>query len=88
MNNQEIIDNAPQGATHIDSDFTYIKTEPNGRFRIYFTFQNGEWVEDDEFNILLTRSLADIKRIVELEKSGNEMAIIIADLRAHLKEQE
>jgi|TARA_B110000908_G_C10003823_1_gene335333 hypothetical protein len=25
------------------------------------------------------------KRIAELEKSGNEMAIIIADLRAHLK---
>ena len=25
------------------------------------------------------------KRIAELEKLGNEMAIIIADLRAHLK---
>jgi|TARA_B110000902_G_C13892186_1_gene431038 hypothetical protein len=26
-----------------------------------------------------------VERIAELEKSGNEMAIIIADLRAHLK---
>ena len=26
-----------------------------------------------------------MERIAELEKSGNEMAIIIADLRAHLK---
>ena len=68
MNNQEILDNAPEGATHVDADLTYIRTEPCGRFLAYFTFQDGEWVEDDEFNILLTRSLADIKRIAELEK--------------------
>ena len=41
MNNQQILDNAPEGATHVDSDFTYVKTEPSGRFRIYFTFQKG-----------------------------------------------
>jgi hypothetical protein len=33
------------------------------------------WYENDRLK----------KRIAELEKLGNEMAIIIADLRAHLK---
>ena len=85
MNNQQILDNAPEGATHVDSDFTYVKTEPSGRFRIYFTFQKGEWVEDDEFNILLTRLLSDIRRTAELEKEvrGLHVALSLPTLKEH-----
>ena len=87
MTEQEIIDNAPEGATHVDADLTYIRTEPCGRFLAYFTFQDGKWVEDDEFNILLTRSLADIARIAELEKELEFFYEAAMDSLAPPKEQ-
>ena len=37
------------------------------------------------YNTLIDALHRRDKRIAELEKLGNEMAIIIADLRAHLK---
>ena len=62
MNNLKILDNAPEGATHIDSDGDYwLMTEETESM----TFLLGEWdyCEPQEF----LRSLADIARIVELE---------------------
>ena len=42
-------------------------------------------ISDDEIAALQGVINKRDERIAELEKSGNEMAIIIADLRAHLK---
>ena len=80
MNNQEILDNAPEGATHVDNVGDYFKVETvyqyedesdcgyEARFRLNGL---GDWIvyRDD---LLLTRSLADIKRIAELEKGRDE----------------
>lgn len=79
MNNQEILDNAPEGATHIDDEGDYCKT-----MGIRWVYHNRhKWYQFDGATGM--RLLTDIRRIAELEKSGNEMAIIISDLRAHLK---
>ena len=73
MNNQEIIDNAPEGATHIeDNSNLYIKVLPRVTstiFNDWFIFEIDQWIIIDTYNVLLMRSLADIKRIVELEKA-------------------
>ena len=75
MTNQEILDNAPEGATHINTDGDYHKIETvyqyederdcgyEDRFRLS---SSGDWVVGHD-GLLLTRSLADIKRIAELE---------------------
>jgi hypothetical protein len=69
MNNQEIIDNAPEGATHIDGT-DYLNADNNS----YWNRKKSKWcslcdlsLQDD------MRSLADIKRIVELEKALNKL---------------
>ena len=70
MKNQDILDNAPEGATHIEEETNlYIKVLPSklSLFKDWFIFECGEWVLNDSYNILLMRSLADIQRIVELE---------------------
>jgi hypothetical protein len=65
MNNQQILDNAPDGATHFD------KIE--GEIR-YFTSNGYGFLCSEYFapvlpeDIIRVRSLADIKRIAELEK--------------------
>ena len=65
MNNQEILDNAPEGATHVDRVNHYWKFI--GEFGDFLMCdQEGGWVGG--FSPIITRSLADIKRIVELEK--------------------
>jgi hypothetical protein len=75
MNNQEIIDNAPEGATHIeDNSNLYIKVLPRVTstiFNDWFIFEIDQWIIIDTYNVLLMRSLADIKRIVELEKESD-----------------
>jgi hypothetical protein len=69
MNNQEIIDNAPEGATHIDGT-DYLNANNNS----YWNVTKCKWCSlcelflEDEM-----RSLADIKRIVELEKALNKL---------------
>ena len=75
MNNQQLLDNAPEGATHVDTEGDYHKIETiyqyedksdcgyEDRFRLS---NSGDWVTDSD-DLLLTRSLADIKRIAELE---------------------
>ena len=68
MNNQQILDNAPEGATHIDGEHDFCK---EGYFYWCTRRNYGDhpeaWIPD-EF-IVGNRSLADIRRIVELEKA-------------------
>ena len=60
MTDQEILDNAPKGATHIDGEHDFCK------YGYYFSYTSQRWIKS-EF-IVGSRSLADIKRIAELEK--------------------
>ena len=60
MNNQEILDNAPEGATHIDDEHDFCKEG------YYFSHTSQRWMTSEY--IVGSRSLADIKRIAELEK--------------------
>ena len=80
MNNQEIVDNAPEGATHVDFEGDYFKVETvyqyedesDCGYEDMFRFNYlGDWIVDRD-NLRLTRSLADIKRIAELEKERDE----------------
>ena len=63
MNNQKILDNAPEGATHVDNEGDYWLMHPDNATE---TFMDGEWVYCNMQEPI--RSLADIKRITELEK--------------------
>lgn len=72
MNNQEIIDNAPEGATHIDGEDDFCK---EGYYWCaglnLFGSSSKEWIPS-EF-IVGSRSLADIKHIAELEKERTKL---------------
>lgn len=60
---KQIIANAPDGWTHVDSEGFYYKMGGHG----YMWSNNKVWQYDDEF--ILTRSRADIERIIELLES-------------------
>ena len=63
MNNQDILDNAPEGATHIDGD-GYLDENNNS----YWNITKGKWCGLCELTLEGDiRSLEDIKRILELE---------------------
>jgi molybdenum cofactor biosynthesis enzyme MoaA len=74
MNNQHLLDNAPEGATHVDTEGDYHKigtiyqyedkSDCGDEDRLRLS-NSGDWVTDSD-DLLLTRSLADIKRIIEL----------------------
>jgi hypothetical protein len=94
MTNQEILDNAPEGATHysqgihylaLNSSNSWMRYDPNG-------FANAKWFAANDYKLSYSnknfRSLADIKRIIDLEGVGNEYRRLVADLRLHLEEQE
>jgi hypothetical protein len=68
MNDQEIIDNAPDGATHVDHLRLYWMVQD----RDAFNWQGTGWqlISSDAEDF---RSLADIKRIVELEALVEEI---------------
>ena len=88
MNNQDILDNAPEGATHVDFEGDYFKVETvyqyedesDCGYEDMFRFNYlGDWIVDRD-NLRLTRSLADIKRIAELEKELSSLVRGIKDL--------
>lgn len=94
MTDQEILDNAPRGATHysqgihylaLNSSNSWMRYDPNG-------FANAKWFAANDYKLSYSnknfRSLADIKRIIDLEGVGNEYRRLVADLRLHLEEQE
>jgi hypothetical protein len=64
MKDQKIIANAPEGATDIDDVNKYWAYQGNGD---YYLWDGGKWIES--WSPFHTRSLADIGRILELEKA-------------------
>jgi hypothetical protein len=76
MNNQEIIDNAPEGTTHIDCE-GYLDADNNS----YWNITKGKWYAMCELTLEGDiQSLADIKRIVELETQQARAEILIHEL--------
>ena len=63
MTDQEILDNAPEGATHYDC-VEYMRHVHDGEWECWSKAVGWEETNPEEE----TRSLADITRIVELEK--------------------
>lgn len=98
MTDQEIIDNAPKNWPIADEigmlngELVYISNSDNGHpFKVYCEGDNGKaWIysEDDaDFAYIRNRrSLADIKRIVELEKRIVRVTCVRKQFEA-LKEQ-
>jgi hypothetical protein len=91
MNNQKILDNAPEGATHIDKDCFYLRYDINQVLEIYHVNYK-HWQQASAW-IGVDRSLADIKRITELQdgvvKANNKLiscAVKIAELEKTLKD--
>tara|TARA_R110000744_G_scaffold102730_1_gene197346 strand:+ start:205 stop:666 length:462 start_codon:yes stop_codon:yes gene_type:complete len=72
MNNQEILDSAPEGATHSDC-YEYMRHVHDGEWE-YWSKATG-WEETTPQGD--TRSLEDIKRIVELEKERDVLPAFI-----------
>ena len=63
--NQEILDDAPEGATHVDfGDYYMISDEPPYQDKFWYV---SEWVDITHPHVCNPRSLVDIRRIVELE---------------------
>jgi hypothetical protein len=72
MNDKDILVNAPEGATHVDNEGDYWLMQPDNSVE---TFMDGEWLYCNPQEPL--RSLADIKRIVELEKENTKLKKIV-----------
>lgn len=73
MNNQDILNNAPKGATHYAPKMNYISGDSNGKwFRYDPNGLNGLcWFEANDYKFSYVddfRALTDIARIVELEE--------------------
>ena len=69
MDNQKILDNVPEGATHIDRFGDYQKLNKDGESYQWTEMIGGNFNWYSEKPIVSgLRSLADIKRIVELEQ--------------------
>lgn len=67
MTNEEILANAPDGATHVDEEGFFWILEFNRR--VCF----GTTSERKVTNSYVYRSLSDIRRIVELEKANSKL---------------
>ena len=83
MDNQKILDNAPEGATHIDGG-EYLDATTTSYWSLAKSKWCGvEWCGVDELILQDdTRSLADIKRIGELEKrliAPTDSGVIVLD---------
>jgi hypothetical protein len=78
MNNQEIIDNAPEGA-EFTSSMGYLWNDNEDWFIYGATTEewNHLFFHEYSFSDWKIRSLADIKRIVELEKENTKLKKIV-----------
>ena len=80
MDNQKILDNAPEGATHYSQGMHYLSLNSNNNWMRYDPsgFANAKWFEANDYKLSYSnknfRSLADIKRIAELEKEQGELS--------------
>jgi hypothetical protein len=71
MNNQKILDNVPEGATHFSWDGYYLKYDLNRVLEIYHVNYK-HWQQASTW-IGVDRSLADIKRIAGLETAEKRL---------------
>ena len=83
MNKQEIIDNAPEGATHWDIEYGFYWRMDKHSSQAFSPSANK--FEEEKLSSDFLRSLADIKRIVELEKL---LKLIKKDLLMRAEEDE
>ena len=72
MNNKQILDNAPEGATHYAEGMHYLAYNKSGDWMRYDPNGIGGfcWFNANDFKFSYTRSfhsLSDLRRIVELE---------------------
>jgi hypothetical protein len=79
MNNKDILANAPEGATHVSKHDYWKDLDDNKRPMFWYEATNKvmrRWVSVDSLHVSL-RSLADIKRIAELERvlAGTEACL-------------
>jgi len=78
MNDRQILDNAPEGATHIEilapTNVYYLKKYKNGMG--YDIFLSNKWVISMSV-ISYARSLSDIKTIVEQQKRIEQLEKMI-----------
>ena len=65
MSNQEILNIAPEGATHVSDNGVYYRYDSDFIPAVYWA-RGEEWLENNKITHLCS-SLADIKRIAELE---------------------
>jgi hypothetical protein len=74
MNEQEIIDNAPDLIyTHYsESQSIYISRNFDGSYKFKTSGKTESWIGN---KLGLTRSIADVKHILELEKNAKNLAI-------------
>jgi hypothetical protein len=79
MNNKEILANAPEGATHVLIDIeyhpTYVKFDMKGRWYFWHYPSLNHWYEMGKMPDNDIHSLADIARIVELEKELDQKSL-------------
>ena len=76
MSDKEIIKNAPEGATHYAPSMNYIAFNKSGDWMRYDVngFENAKWFIANNYKFGYVkdfRSLADIKRITELEAEAS-----------------
>jgi len=76
MNDKEILNNAPEGATHWDFN-EYIRHEGNGKWS---RWDNAIKKWEHTTSEIGTRSLADIKRIEELENALINFINVTSDI--------
>jgi hypothetical protein len=74
VNNQQILDNAPDGTTDIDDVNKYWSYQGNSD---YYFWDGEKWIES--WSPFHTRALADIKRIAELEKGYEKLRIAVSN---------
>jgi hypothetical protein len=81
MNDQDIITKPPKGSTHTETlastKVYYLKKDTSGMG--YFVYLDGEWTTSMAVTGFI-RSLADIKRIIELETQQARAEILIHEL--------
>jgi hypothetical protein len=77
MNNQEILDNAPEGATTVcDTEYWNYDSKHSK----LFSKTSNEWVDGFNPEDCYPRSLFDIKRIAELEKEKMKLLECFVDI--------
>lgn len=72
---QSIVDNAPEGATHVSNNGVYYKKSENQALGALFWWRRGEeWIETKIDH--LTRSLSDIKTIIEQQEEIERLKVL------------